>query len=101
MQTADKVMEQMLATFRERGKVYKANYLMIGEVLAVMFPEGITLKTAEDHNKWHLFLLTMIKATRLANTGLNHEDSGLDMAVYASMFAGMLLPDDNEKSENS
>jgi hypothetical protein len=42
----------------------------------------------------------MIKATRLANTNLTHEDSGLDMAVYASMFAGMLLPDDPKKSEN-
>lgn len=100
MQTADKVMEQMLTTFKERGKIYKANYLMIGEILSVMFPEGITLKTPDDHNKWHLFLMTMIKATRLANTGLNHEDSGLDMAVYASMFAGMLLPDETEKSEN-
>jgi RIO-like serine/threonine protein kinase len=94
MQTADKVMEQMLATFKERGKVYKANYLMIGEILSIMFPEGITLRTPEDHNRWHLFMMTMIKATRLANTGLNHEDSGLDMAVYASMFAGMLLPDE-------
>lgn len=100
MQTADKVMEQMLATFKERGKVYKANYLMIGEALSVMFPDGITLKTADDHNKWHLFLMTMIKATRLANTNLTHEDSGLDMAVYASMFAGMLLPDEPKSSEN-
>lgn len=100
MQTADKVMEQMLATFKERGNIYKANYLMIGEILSVMFPEGITLKTVDDHNKWHLFLLTMVKATRLANTRLTHEDSGLDMAVYASMFAGMLLPDDETPSDN-
>jgi hypothetical protein len=89
MQTADKVMENMLATFKERGKIYKTNYLMIGEILSVMFPEGVVLKTPEDHNKWHLFLMTMVKATRLANTNLSHEDSGLDMAVYASMFAGM------------
>jgi hypothetical protein len=97
MQTADKVMEKMLETFKERGKIYKANYLMIGEVLALMFPEGIVLKTADDHNKWHLFLLTMIKATRLANTNLNHEDSAMDLAVYASMFAGMLMSDDKPK----
>lgn len=93
MQTADKVMEMMLSTFKERGKIYKQNYLLIGEVMETMFPDGVVLKTAEDHNKWHLFLMTMIKATRLANTHLQHEDSGLDMAVYASMFAGMLLPD--------
>lgn len=91
-------MEQMLATFQQRGKIYKANYLMIGEVLSTMFPEGITLKTPHDHNKWHLFLMTMIKATRLANTRLTHEDSGLDMAVYATMFAGMLLPDDEAEN---
>lgn len=93
MQTADKVMEMMLATFAQRGKIYKQNYLLIGEVMETMFPDGVVLKTAEDHNRWHLFLMTMIKATRLANTNLHHEDSGLDMAVYASMFAGMLLPD--------
>ncbi len=96
MQTADKVMEQMLATFKERAKVYGNNYLIIGNVMAEMFPNGVTLKTADDHNKWHLFLMSMIKATRLANTNLQHEDSAHDAAVYMSMLNGLMLPDSPE-----
>lgn len=90
MKTGDEVMKDMLATFEERGKVYKTNYLIIGQALAQMFPEGIRLQTAEDHNRWHLFLMVMVKATRLANTALTHKDSAHDMAVYAAMFAGLI-----------
>ena len=90
MKTGDEVMKDMLATFQERGKVYKNNYLIIGKALEQMFPDGISLKTADDHNRWHLFLMVMIKATRLANTALSHKDSAHDMAVYAAMFAGLI-----------
>jgi len=93
MQTADKVMENMLATFKERQKTYGNNYLVIGRVMAAMFPDGVVLKTPEDHNKWHLFLMAMVKATRLANTNLQHEDSAHDASVYMAMLDGMLLPD--------
>lgn len=97
---ADEVMQQMLDTYKQRAALYKANYLMIGEALAKMFPDGITLKTVEDHNKWHLFLMVMVKATRLANTELTHADSGLDMAVYAAMFAGLLMKGDSNGNAN-
>lgn len=93
MQTADKVMENMLATFKERQKTYGNNYLVIGRVMAAMFPDGVVLKTPEDHNKWHLFLMAMVKATRLANTNLQHEDSAHDASVYMAMLDGLLLPD--------
>lgn len=90
MKKADEVMEEMLVTFRERAKVYGDNYLIIGKVMADLFPQGITLKTEEEHNRYHLFLMTMIKATRAANTGLTHHDSAHDMAVYGAMFTGMV-----------
>jgi len=61
--------------------------------MAAMFPDGVVLKTPEDHNKWHLFLMAMVKATRLANTNLQHEDSAHDASVYMAMLDGMLLPD--------
>jgi hypothetical protein len=90
MQTADKIMEQMLATYKERKAVYGDNYLIIGNVMEKMFPDGVVLKTAEDHNKWHLFLMAMVKATRLANTNLSHIDSAHDAAVYMAMLEGMM-----------
>ena len=90
MMTADKVMEDMLATFRERGKLYGDNYLRIGHVLAAMFPNGVLLRSAEEHNRYHLYLMMMVKMTRLATTELTHEDSAHDAAVYSAMLAGML-----------
>ena len=93
MQTADKVMEKMLATFLERKQTYGLNYLIIGKVLEQMFPDGVVLKTAEDHNRWHLFLQAQVKMTRLANTNLTHEDSAHDASVYMAMLDGLLLPD--------
>ena len=92
MMTADKVMEEMLATFRERHKTYGDNYLRIGPVLAAMFPDGLVLRTAEEHNRYHLYILMMVKMTRLATTNLTHEDSALDASVYGAMLTGMLKP---------
>jgi hypothetical protein len=84
----------MLVTFNERKARYGLNYLMIGKVMAALFPDGYTLKTEDDWNKMHLYLMMMVKATRLANTNLTHEDSCHDSAVYASMLNGLLLPDE-------
>lgn len=90
MKTADKILGEMLEIYDERGRQYKANYTLIGDVLATLFPNGVQLKTAEDHNKWHLYLMALVKATRLANTGLEHKDSALDMALYTAMLAGFM-----------
>lgn len=90
MKRADEVMEEMLATYRERGKVYGDNWLTIGHALEVLFPAGITLRSPEEHNRYHLFLMMLVKMTRLANTGLLHKDSAHDAAVYAAMLAGLL-----------
>jgi hypothetical protein len=100
MQTADKVMERMLTTFNERKARYGLNYLMIGKVMVALFPDGLTTKTVDDWNKLHLFLMMMVKATRLANTNLTHEDSCHDSAVYASMLNGLLLPDQPVENPN-
>jgi hypothetical protein len=86
----------MLVTFNERKARYGLNYLMIGKVMASLFPDGITLKTEEDWNKMHLFLMMMVKATRLANTNLTHEDSAHDASVYSAMLNGLLLPNDED-----
>lgn len=85
---ADVILEELRAIYDERGRQYKANYTLIGDVLENLFPNGVHLRTAEDHNKWHLYLMALVKATRLANTGLQHKDSALDMALYTAMLAG-------------
>lgn len=86
MASITETLEAMAATSRERGKVYGDNYKRIGPVLAALFPDGITLKTADDHNRYHLFLMIMVKVTRLAVTNISHVDSVHDLAVYGAML---------------
>lgn len=75
-------------TYRERRKVYGDNYLTVGRAMVAFFPDGIKLKTEDDHNRFHIFMLKIVKLTRYAvnwDRG-GHADSLLDDAVYCSML---------------
>lgn len=85
MKTADQILEEMASTFRERNAVYGNNFDNLGKAMAAIFPNGVTLRTAEDFVRWHLFELQMVKLTRFANSGLTHPDSIHDAGVYAAM----------------
>jgi len=85
-----KILEDMAKTFRERNKVYGSNYLMVGEVMKVMFPEGLPDPTMIHRPEWHLFELVIVKLTRLAVAELKHVDSIHDTAVYAAMIEYIL-----------
>lgn len=79
------ILQGAADTFRERNAVYKDNADNVGKVMAALFPDGVQLKTANDHKMYHLFELIIVKLTRFANSGLKHNDSIHDMAVYAAM----------------
>lgn len=84
---ADKLLEEAAKTFREKNKVYGDNYKRVGEMMAGMFPAGVTLKTAHDWNRMHILLLCIVKLTRYAvNWEKGHKDSVHDLAVYAAML---------------
>lgn len=84
MNAAD-ILQGAADTFRARNAVYKDNADNVGKVMAALFPDGVQLKTANDHKMYHLFELIIVKLTRFANSGLKHNDSIHDMAVYAAM----------------
>lgn len=88
--TAAEILADMADTYRQRNAVYGDNYKRVGAVMEAMFPNGVMLKTAEDFNVWHLFELAVVKMTRFANTGLTHQDSIHDMAVYAAMVESLI-----------
>ena len=90
MKTAADILAEMADTYRERNKVYGDNYKRVGAVMAAMFPNGVDLFTEEDYNVWHLFELMVVKLTRFANSGLTHEDSIHDAAVYAAMVESLI-----------
>jgi hypothetical protein len=87
MKTADKFLEEGAATFKERNKVYGDNYKNVGIVMTGMFPEGVTLRSADDWNRMHILLLAIVKLTRYCNNWKNgHQDSIHDAMVYAAML---------------
>lgn len=87
---ATTLLHKMADLFAERNAVYKDNFRMVGKIMQAMFPEGIELKTPEEHNKFHLFMLAIVKLTRYAiNYQGGHKDSLEDMIVYLSMVAAL------------
>lgn len=85
----DDILMEMAKTYRERSKMYKNNYKQIGAVMAALYPDGIMLKTEDECNRFHLFLIMLIKITRLVNMNLNHQDSCHDIGVYAAMLKSL------------
>ncbi len=89
MNAAD-VLAAMAETYKERNKVYGDNYKVVGHIMLALFPDGVTLRSADDYNTWHLFELLIVKITRFANTNLQHRDSIHDAAVYAAMIESLI-----------
>lgn len=90
MKDAADILADMAETFRERNKVYGDNYKRVGAVMTALFPQGVSIVTPEQFNVWHLFELMVVKMTRFANSGLSHQDSIHDLAVYAAMVESLI-----------
>lgn len=75
--------------YEERNKLYGDNYKKFGNVMSAMFPEGMTLRGADDFNRIGLFVQVVSKIGRYAEQfdKDGHEDSLDDLAVYSQMLA--------------
>ena len=75
--------------FEERNRQYGSNYKNFGAVMAAMYPDGLTVKSADEWTRLILQVHRVTKETRYAcNFGRGgHADSLEDMAVYAIMAA--------------
>jgi hypothetical protein len=82
------VLETMASTFRVRNKKYGDNWKNVGAVMAALYPEGVTLRTAEDHVQFHLLSWAVGKLTRFVNS--EDTDSIHDAAVYLAMIESLL-----------
>lgn len=85
---ADAVLEKAADTYRERRAVYGENFRAVGRVMKALFPKGVNLETEDDHNRFHILMLEVVKLTRYAENWHRggHEDSQLDLSVYAAML---------------
>lgn len=72
--------------FAERNKTYRSHYLRHGQVMELMFPDGVALKSVRDHNRF--FALTM-RVTKLMRYALAFDkgqpDSVADEINYAAI----------------
>ena len=94
--TAANQLRKALITFEERAGVYRDNHERLANMLAAAFPEGITLTTAEDHARYALFMLALVKLTRYAvQWPKGHQDSVCDALVYLAILGAR---DDNRQS---
>lgn len=87
--TAADILQGQADLFRERNAVYKDNAVLVGQLMAVLFPNGVTLNGPQDFHYWHLFELAMVKLTRFVKGDLRHVDSMEDMTVYLAMLGAL------------
>ena len=81
-------LKKAAETYKERNKVYGNTYKRHGGVAAALFPNGVALRTAEDHNRFAALTLIIGKLTRYATNFEKggHADSIHDLGVYAFML---------------
>lgn len=92
-------LENAAAIYQQRYELYGDNYKRFGPIMAAMFPDGLTLKTADDFGRFGLFVQVMSKTTRYGNmfTAGGHVDSLDDISVYAQMLQEV----DHESAEKA
>jgi hypothetical protein len=73
---------------KERGALYGYDYLHLGEAMVGFFPNGLELRTAEDFNRFALFVHLGTKLNRYAQQIKKggHVDSLDDLSVYAQLL---------------
>lgn len=86
--TTDEILRAAADTYAQRHQIYGENWKKIGQTLHAMFPNGIELKTVDDHVRWYYLVLKVAKLTRYANnfTKGGHRDSIHDDIVYSAML---------------
>jgi hypothetical protein len=86
---APEILEEGAATFRVRNAAYGDTYLQLGAILQAFFPDGLPdLKTADDWNRFSLWLAALLKLQRYSNNlhRGGHKDSAHDAMVYSAML---------------
>jgi hypothetical protein len=80
------MLNEAAQTLRERSNVYKDNSKVAGAILAAMYPNGITLKTADEQEMFTIISLIAVKLSRFAESGNIHRDSVVDLVNYSAIL---------------
>jgi hypothetical protein len=98
MKKVPEMLRESAATYEERNKVYGDNYKRFGYVMSALFPHGIHLNSGEDLNRLGILVQVVSKISRYCESfhKTGHDDSLLDLAVYATMLREL----DDEKRDS-
>jgi hypothetical protein len=88
IQTVPEILRSNAKTYEERNKLYGDNYKKFGQVVEVLFPEGLPCISADDHNRYGILVQCLSKLMRYAENleRGGHKDSAHDLSVYAAML---------------
>lgn len=76
-------------TFIERGATYGNNYSQIGQLMRVLYPDGIPAETLASPAFNNMYQIAN-KLVRFTHSGLTHQDSIHDIMVYAAIAESTL-----------
>lgn len=79
-------LRKAIKTAEERGKVYGHDGSEVtGRAIAMLFPDGLTLKTPDDFARFAIFNMMMAKIGRYTKNFAKggHSDSVHDIGVYS------------------
>jgi hypothetical protein len=82
------MLAETAQTVRSRAKEYGLNQYQHGDVMRALFPHGILLRDAEDHNRFGLLNMIVAKLTRYAHNFHEggHQDSAHDLSGYGALL---------------
>jgi len=80
------VLEGMIKTATERGKLYGDSYLKFGAVADALWPDGFTAATPNDLVRMGVIVQVIGKLIRYTSVPGGHKDSAHDLAVYAALL---------------
>ncbi len=63
------IFEDALQTFTQKNEKYGTSWDKVGEIMKILFPNGIVVVTPYEHAKFHILNHIIGKIVRYGNTG--------------------------------
>lgn len=80
------LLQAASSTMLERDGKYRGADDLYAKLMAVLFPD-LRLRTLEDHHRFHLLMLLIVKLTRyIRSWDGGHDDSLIDLVNYGAML---------------
>lgn len=93
------IKKEEFGIIEERNRIYGNSFEKVGQILAILFPDGIQINSEVDHIKFDLLKNLVGKITRFSNNFPSefHKDSIIDIANYATILLSVSNNINNKK----